>query len=145
MYKRLCVKASVCKASVCKSVCVYKSLCKKLLCIKASAFVSKSVCVQKRLCVKRLCVKASMCKSFCVKNYTKDTMQTSVLYLSRYYSSCGNIRYFWLVSEESFWLCAYLDERDEAVQCASSALVGRAYSALENSMLAFFEEAIWNS
>jgi len=58
---------------------------------------------------------------------------------------CGNIRYFWLVSEESFWLCAYLDERDEVVQCASSALVGRAYSALENSMLAFFEEAIWNS
>ena len=52
---------------------------------------------------------------------------------------------FWLVSEESFWLCAYLDERDEVVQCASSALVGRAYSALENSMLAFFEEAIWNS
>ena len=55
---------------------------------------------------------------------------------------CGNIRYFWLVSEESFWLCAYLDERAEVVQCASSALVGRAYSALENSMLAFFEEAI---
>ena len=55
---------------------------------------------------------------------------------------------FWLVSdlsEESFWLCAYLDERDEVVQCASSALVGRAYSALENSMRAFFEEAIWNS
>ena len=50
-----------------------------------------------------------------------------------------------VVSEESFWLCAYLDERDEVVQCASSALVGRAYSALENSMLAFFEEAIWNS
>ena len=37
-------------------------------------------------------------------------------------SSCGNIRYFWLVSEESFWLCAYLDERDEVVQCASSAI-----------------------
>ena len=49
------------------------------------------------------------------------------------------------MSEESFWLCAYLDERDEVVQCASSALVGRACSALENSMLAFFEEAIWNS
>ena len=49
------------------------------------------------------------------------------------------------MSEESFWLCAYLDERAEVVQCASSALVGRAYSALENSMLAFFEEAIWNS
>ena len=58
---------------------------------------------------------------------------------------CGNIWSFWLVSEESFWLCAYLDERAEVVQCASSALVGRAYSALENSMLAFFEEAIWNS
>ena len=42
---------------------------------------------------------------------------------------CGNIRYFWLVSEESFWLCAYLDERAEVVQCASSALVGRAYAA----------------
>ena len=52
---------------------------------------------------------------------------------------------FWLVSEESFWLCAYLDKRAEVVQCASSALVGRAYSALENSMLAFYEEAIWNS
>ena len=50
-------------------------------------------------------------------------------------ATCGNIRYFWLVSEESSWLCAYLDERDEVVQCASSALVGRAYSALENSML----------
>ena len=49
------------------------------------------------------------------------------------------------MSEESFWLCAYLDERAEVVQCASSALVGRAYSALENSMLAFFEEAVWNS
>ena len=44
------------------------------------------------------------------------------------------------MSEESFWLCAYLDERDEVVQCASSALVGRAYSALENSMLAFFRK-----
>ena len=59
--------------------------------------------------------------------------------------SCRNIQFFWLVSEESFWLCAYLDKRAEVVQCASSALVGRAYSALENSMLAFFEEAIWNS
>ena len=37
---------------------------------------------------------------------------------------CGNILYFWLVSEESFWLCAYLDERAEVVQCADSALVG---------------------
>jgi len=50
--------------------------------------------------------------------------------------ACGNIQYLWLVSEENFWLCAYLDERAEVVQCASSALVGRAYSALENSMLA---------
>ena len=58
---------------------------------------------------------------------------------------CGNIQYLWLVSEESFWLCACLDKRAEVVRCASSALVGRAYSALENSMLAFFEEAIWNS
>ena len=29
--------------------------------------------------------------------------------------------------EESFWLCAYLDERAEVVQCASSALVGVSY------------------
>ena len=29
---------------------------------------------------------------------------------------CGNILYFWLVSEESFWLCAYLDGRAVVVQ-----------------------------
>ena len=55
---------------------------------------------------------------------------------------CGNIRYFWLVSEESFWLCAYLDERDEVAQCASSALVGRAYSALENSIRSLWLKAV---
>jgi hypothetical protein len=37
---------------------------------------------------------------------------------------CGNIQYFWLVIEESFWLCSYLDKRAEVVQCADSALVG---------------------
>jgi len=46
--------------------------------------------------------------------------------------------------QESFWLCAYLDKRAEVVQGADSAWE-RAYSALENSMLAFFGEAIWNS
>ena len=33
-------------------------------------------------------------------------------------SWCGNILYFWLVSKKSFWLCAYLDEQAEVVQCA---------------------------
>ena len=54
----------------------------------------------------------------------------------------GNIQYVWLVSEESFWLCAYLDERDEVAQCASSALVGRAYSALENSIRSLWLKAV---
>ena len=44
-----------------------------------------------------------------------------------------------------FWLCAYLDKRAEVVQCASSALVDVHILLWENSMLAFFEEAIWNS
>ena len=81
-----------------------------------------------------------------LRGYIKHSFRSQELHASPWrnsyydlYTICGNIRYFWLVSEES-WLCANLDERDEVVQCASSALVGRAYSALENSMLAFFEE-----
>ena len=59
------------------------------------------------------------------------------------------IQYFWLVSEESFWLCAYLVINELKWYSVRVLLWWeRAYSALENSMLAFFiiySEAIWNS
>ena len=51
-------------SSLCKSFCVKRRLCVKMLCAKASLL--KSLCVQKRLCVKTLCVEAPLCQNFSV-------------------------------------------------------------------------------
>ena len=58
---------------------------------------------------------------------------------------CGNIGYFLLVSEESFWLCAYSNRLAKVVFVWNLLWWDCAYSALESFLQAFVWESIWNS